>query len=111
MSRSLAQCLWSVVLVLAFALQQTGSGRLFDGCCDESEDAAVHADDCDEADERGGCAPSCADCSGCPGPVRVLMSSFVPAIGPPLAESMHPSIELAAAGRDPRLRLERPPRV
>lgn len=111
MSRTLAQCLLAVLLVLAFALQQTGSGRIYDTCCDESEGASVHADDCEEAGERGGCAPSCTDCSGCPGPARVLMSTRMPALGPPLARSMTASTLVIVAGRDPRLRLERPPRA
>jgi hypothetical protein len=104
-------CLVALLLVFAFALQQIGMTRVVDGCCDDGDGAVAHADDCSEADEPGGCAPSCTDCGGCPGPARVVMSSPALALGPasthPLA--VHPVA--LAIGRNPHLRLERPPRA
>lgn len=107
----LRSCLVALLLVFAFGLQQTGMTRVVDTCCEAEGDAVAHADDCSEADEPGGCAPSCTDCGGCPGPARVLMSSGALALGPACAHplAMHPVA--LATGRDPHLRLERPPRA
>jgi hypothetical protein len=113
-SRALLHCLVSLWLVLSFGLQQTGMARVLDGCCDDAEADAValaHADDCGEADEPGGCAPSCTDCGGCPGPARVLMSSPAVAIGPAWTKPLAQQPVALATGRDPHVRLERPPRA
>jgi hypothetical protein len=94
-----------MVLLLAFVLQQTGAARcVFDPCDDPAAD-----DGCGEPGE-GDCAPSCADCSGCPGPSRGLVahSAFAPVI--PLVGTLPPSLLASLVGEDPHPRLDRPPR-
>lgn len=111
LSRALTQCLVALLLVFAFGLQQTGMTRVVDACCEGDGDAVAHADDCSEADEPGGCAPSCTDCGGCPGPARVLMPAPALALGPACAHPLAIHPVALAIGRDPHLRLERPPRA
>lgn len=112
LSRALLQCLVALLLVLAFGLQQTGMTRVVDECCDGDEETVAHADDCSEADEPGGCAPSCTDCGGCPGPARGVMStSMALALAPVSTKPIAERPVALAIGRDPHLRLERPPRA
>jgi len=105
MRRTFAHCFFALLLVFAFAFQQTGITRLGGECCDEEGDA------CTELDEPSDCPPSCADCVGCPGPARVLMSSGAPLVLAPSVTMLADRIADEADGRDPRLRLERPPRA
>jgi hypothetical protein len=107
MGPSFARCVLALLLVFAFAFQQTGGARLGGDCCEDEGEA----DACTELGEPSDCPPSCADCVGCPGPGRVLMSSWAPDVLAPSSTLLAPSLAADAEGRDPRLRVERPPRA
>lgn len=111
MLHGLARLLLACLLVLTFALQQTGMARADGGCCPEDEDAAANEVGCTEPGEQD-CAPACTDCLGCGGPARILLSAALfPALPEPIATTMERRTPGVAIGRDARLRLERPPRA
>ncbi len=112
MLSAFARCLLACVLVLTFALQQTGTARADGECCPDEQDAEGTAVGSTESDEGGGCAPACADCLGCAGPARILLSAWVvPAAPEPIATMLERPSLAVAAGRDALGRLERPPRA
>lgn len=99
-----------MVVLLAFVLQQTGAARIGDDPCSAASDADQdEARGCAEQGEEH-CPPSCADCSGCPGPARGLVAetSLVHVI--PLVATLPPSWVASPAGFEPAARLDRPPR-
>jgi hypothetical protein len=114
MSRALRYLL-ACLLVVAFAFQQTGASRIAaDDCC--PEDGAIAADTAEEPACRGPadgdeCVPDCDDCLRCASSSRVLLAGSSLDLPDPDATTLErPAFELAD-GRDPRLRLERPPRA
>ncbi|HWB81802.1 MAG TPA: hypothetical protein VG755_42865 [Nannocystaceae bacterium] len=100
-----------LVLLLAFVLQQTGAARSGADPCSVAGEA--HEDEARGCAEQGEehCPPSCADCSGCPGPARGLVAetSLVHVI--PLVATLPPSWVAPPAGVEPVVRLDRPPRA
>lgn len=106
--------LLACLLVVAFAFQQTGASRVTaDDCCPEEAIAAGAADEpaCSGPAEGDECVPDCDDCLRCASTARVLLAGLSFALPDPDATMLErPAFELAD-GRDPRLRLERPPRA
>jgi hypothetical protein len=105
MRHVLERCLMIVALVVAFSFQQTGLTRLGEASCDDEHDQ------CAEIEEPTDCPPSCADCTCCPGPARVLLSAAAPQVLPATVTAIDDTVVDAPHGRDARLRLERPPRA
>jgi hypothetical protein len=109
--RYLLECL----LVVAFALQQTGASRIAaDDCCPDEELVAGATDEpaCEGPADGDDCVPQCDDCLRCASTPRVLLATLtLPELSEPAATTLErPAFEVAH-GRDARLRLERPPRA
>jgi hypothetical protein len=103
------------LLVVAFAFQQTGAARVVaDDCCPDEEVAAGAAEQptCTGPADGEDCVPECDDCLRCASTPRVLLAAVSLPDLPEADATMleRPALELAY-GRDPRLRLERPPRA
>ena len=98
-----------LVLLMAFVLQQTGAARIGDDPCAAADAGDDEARGCAEQGEEH-CPPSCADCSGCPGPARGLVAKTSLPYVVPLVASLPPSWVDAPEGFEPHTRLDRPPR-
>jgi hypothetical protein len=99
-----------LVLLLAFVLQQTGAARMGDDPCDAAAEAGDdEARGCAEQGEDH-CPPSCADCSGCPGPARGLVAKTSLIDTVPVVATLPPSWVEAPSGFEAHTRLDRPPR-
>jgi len=101
-----------LVVLLAFVLQQTGAARMDSDPCEAAAAAEEHGDEVRGCAEQGEehCPPSCADCSGCPGPARGLMAQRPLVHAVPLVGALPPSWVASPIGVDPHLRVDRPPR-
>lgn len=101
-----------LVVLLAFVLQQTGAARMGSDPCEAAAAADEHGDELRSCAEQGEehCPPSCADCSGCPGPARGLVAQRALVHVVPLVDTLPPVWVASPAGVEPHLRVDRPPR-
>jgi len=113
---SLVRYLFACLLVVAFALQQTGAARIVaDDCCPDDDATVADAAEepaCAGPQDGGDCVPQCDDCLRCASSPRILLASFaMPEPSAPATMMLEQPAFEPVHGREARLRLERPPRV